>query len=112
MRIARISGRVSASVKTGRLTGRKMLIADYVDSGGNVREPGVVITDACGAGPGDIVLVATGSAARTPAETAGVPTDATAVAFVDQMSIGPEDVDLARLRESPQRPPARRRTRG
>ena len=110
MRIARITGRVSASVKTGQLTGRKMLVTDYVDAGGNVCEPGVVVTDACGAGPGDIVLVATGSAARTPAETAGVPTDATAVALVDQMSIGPENVDLMRLREPRQRPPSRRRS--
>ena len=97
MRIARITGRVSASIKAGQLTGRKMLIADYVDAGGNVLEPGAVVTDACGAGPGDVVLVATGSAARTPAETTGVPTDATAVAVIDQMSVGAEDVDLARI---------------
>ena len=97
MRIAHITGRVSASVKAGQLTGRKMLLADYVDAGGNVVEPAIVITDTCGAGPGDVVLVATGSAARVPTETSGVPTDATAVAVIDQMSVGVEDVGLARL---------------
>lgn len=56
MRIARITGRVSASVKAGALTGRKMLLADYVDAGGNVLEPAAVVTDACGAGPGDVVI--------------------------------------------------------
>ena len=96
MRIARISGRVWASVKAGQLTGRKMLLADYVDPDGNVLEPAVVITDACGSGPGDLVLVATGSAARIPAEAVGVPTDATAVAFVEHLSVEAEDVDPAR----------------
>ena len=97
MRIARITGRVSASVKAGQLTGRKMLLADYVDAGGNVLEPAAVVTDACGAGPGDVVLVATGSAARIPAGANGVPTDATAVAVIDHLSVGMQDVDLARI---------------
>ena len=97
MRIARITGRVSASVKVGALTGRKMLLADYVDAGGNVLEPTAVVTDACGAGPGDVVIVATGSAARIPAGANGVPTDATAIAVIDQMSVGAEDVDLERI---------------
>ena len=97
MRIARITGRVSASVKAAQLTGRKMLLADYVDAGGDLVEPAAVVVDACGAGPGDIVLVATGSAARIPAQASGVPTDATAVAVIDQMSVGAENVDLARM---------------
>ena len=74
-----------------------MLLADYVDAGGNVLEPAAVVTDTCGAGPGDVVLVTTGSAARIPAGASGVPTDATAVAVIDQMSVGAEDVDLARI---------------
>ena len=95
MRLARVTGRVSASVKTGKLTGVRMLVADYVDPEGGVLERATVITDACGAGPGDLVLVATGSAARVPPETAGIPTDATAVGFVDQLSVGDRSVDLA-----------------
>ena len=97
MRIARITGRVSASIKAGQLTGRKMLLADYVDSGGNVIVPSIVVTDACGAGPGDVVLVATGSAARIPADAVGVPTDATACRG-HRSDVGRrEDVDLARI---------------
>ena len=109
MRLARITGRVSASIKSGKLTGVRMLVADYVDVDGEVLEPAVVITDACGAGPGDLVLVANGSAARVPAETAGVPTDATAVGFIDQLSVGARNVDLApppAPTAPPQRPPA------
>ena len=95
MRLARITGRVSASIKSAKLTGVRMLVADYVDPEGEVLERAAVITDACGAGPGDLVLVAVGSAARVPAETAGVPTDATAVGFIDQLSVGDRNVDLA-----------------
>ena len=62
MRIARITGRVSASVKSGKLIGVKTLVADYVDPDGKVLESSAVVTDACGAGPGDLVLVTGGSA--------------------------------------------------
>ena len=113
MRLARITGRVSASVKTGSLAGVRMLVGDYVDPDGKVLEPAAVITDACGAGPGDLVLVATGSAARIPAETAGVPTDATAVGFVDQLSVGARDIDLRppeATGASPRRPRSNRQS--
>ena len=106
MRLARITGRVSASIKSGKLTGVRMLVADYVDAEGAVLESAVVVTDACGAGPGDLVLVANGSAARVPAETAGVPTDATAVGFVDQLSVGARNVDLTRPPPPPSEPAA------
>ena len=86
MRIARIVGRVTASVKAEGLSGQKMLLADIIDRSGNVLESSVVMVDACGAGPGDEVLVAAGSAARVPAAASGVPTDAAAVAFIDEIT--------------------------
>ena len=98
MRIARITGRVSASIKAGQLSGHRMLIADYIGPDGTILETGVVVTDSCNAGPGDITLVATGSAARIADLMAGVPTDATAVAVVDHMSLYSGDVDLDVLR--------------
>ena len=106
MRIARITGRVSASIKASQLSGHRMLIADGIGPDGAVLETGIVLTDACDAGPGDIVLVATGSAARIAGQTAGIPTDASAVAIVDHMSIGSEDVDVNALRHAR---PARRK---
>ena len=94
MRLARITGRVSATIKSGQLAGAKMLVADYVDPEGEILERGVVVTDTCGAGPGDLVLVACGSAARIPEETAGAPTDATAVGFVDHLSVGDRNLEI------------------
>lgn len=87
MHIARVTGHLSATIKAGQLVGQKLLLADFVDPEGTVLTSSVVITDACGAGPGDLVLVATGSAARVPQATAGLPTDATAVGVIDHLSV-------------------------
>jgi microcompartment protein CcmK/EutM len=46
------------------------------------------VIDAVGAGRGDVVLVATGSAANNTPQTAHAPVDATAVAIVDTVSSG------------------------
>ncbi|MCY4459819.1 MAG: hypothetical protein OXC26_05380 [Albidovulum sp.] len=97
MRIARITGRVSSSFKSEGLAGKRMLTADVIDTSGKVLDRSIVVVDACDAGPGDLVLVATGSAARIPAAAAGIPTDASAVAFIDHLSVGSEDVDLKLL---------------
>ena len=48
----------------------------------------IIVTDAVGAGRGDIVLVATGSAANNTPQTAQAPVDATAVAIVDTVFSG------------------------
>lgn len=87
MRLALVRGTVTATAKDSQLSGQRLLVVDYVDGTRGVLEPGRVILDACGAGLGDEVVVATGSAARLPAATGGAPTDATAVAIVESKSI-------------------------
>ncbi|HLX57913.1 MAG TPA: EutN/CcmL family microcompartment protein [Ktedonobacteraceae bacterium] len=60
-----------------------MLVVVEVDPRGQSLEKGtMVVIDAVGAGCGDIVLVATGTANLTP-QTTQSPVDATAVAIVD-----------------------------
>ncbi|MCY3879114.1 MAG: EutN/CcmL family microcompartment protein [Rhodobacteraceae bacterium] len=97
MRIARVTGRVTASVKASGLSGQKMLLADIIDINGGILEASMVLVDACGAGPGDLVLVATGSGARVHSAAAGIPTDATAVAFIDEISAFGRAVDLDQI---------------
>ncbi|MEM7426502.1 MAG: EutN/CcmL family microcompartment protein [Pseudomonadota bacterium] len=87
MKLARVTGTVTGTVKDSQLTGQKMLLVDIVDAGGTVLEPSVVALDVCSAGPGDHVVVSTGSAARLPAQTSGVPTDATVVAIIDEITV-------------------------
>ena len=87
MKIARVIGSVTGTVKDGRLVGQKLLLVDIVDASGAVQNPSQVITDTCGAGVGDMVLLASGSAARISPETSGVPTDETAVMLVEEITV-------------------------
>lgn len=87
MKIGRVIGTVTATVKAPSLVGGKLLVADVTDGSGKVVEPGVVAVDTAGAGVGDQVLIATGSAARMPAQLATQPVDATIVAVVDRISL-------------------------
>ena len=87
MKIARVIGSVSGTIKDGRLVGQKLLLVDVVDANGAVLDPSLVATDTCGAGIGDMVLLASGSGARVSTETSGVPTDETAVMLVDEITV-------------------------
>lgn len=87
MKLARIKGTVTATIKDASLSGHKLLVADIEDGKGKVLEASVVAVDACGAGIGDLVLVTFGSAARLPTATTGTPTDAAIIAVVEQVSL-------------------------
>ncbi len=87
MRIGRVTGTVTATAKDARLVGLTLLVADVIDGAGDVLEPALVAADTCGAGVGDTVLIASGSAARLPRDMSGVPTDAAVVAVVDRVDV-------------------------
>ena len=65
-----------------------------VDPGDPEREPfdgeAYPAIDVVGAGEGEVVLVAIGSAARIPTSTGQTPTDASVVAIVDSVIVGGE----------------------
>ena len=88
MKLARVTGTVTATAKDPQLTGLKLLVCDVVDGAGKVLEPATVAADTVGAGLGDQVLIATGSAARLPVQTTGVPIDAVITAIVDRVDLG------------------------
>ncbi len=96
MKIARITGHATGTIKDSQLAGQKWLIVDILDTSGKILESSVVVLDVCGAGLGEMVLVATGSAARLPPETSGVPTDATVVAIIEEITLGGDAVHSAK----------------
>ncbi len=96
MKFARVTGHATGTIKDGQLAGRKWLIVDILVASGNVQESSVVALDVCSAGLGEMVLVAIGSAARLPPETSGVPTDATVVAIIDEITLGGDAVYSAK----------------
>lgn len=88
MKIARVTGTVTATAKDASLVGHKLLVCDVVDGKGKVVEPANVAVDAVGAGVGDQVLISTGSAARLPTQLSGAPVDAVIVAIIDTVDLG------------------------
>jgi ethanolamine utilization protein EutN len=85
MKLATVVGQVVATVKDGGLGNLSLLV--LCESGPGARDDGptFVAVDPMGAGDGDVVLVATGSAARLAAQTTTAPTDCTVVGIVDSV---------------------------
>lgn len=86
MNIARVVGTVVATAKSERLTGHKLLLVRPVAPDGELDGAAYVALDSVGAGDGEVVLVAQGSAARTELE-ANPPVDATIIAIVDRVDV-------------------------
>ena len=86
MQLGRVVGMVTGTVKDPSLSGHKLLLVNLVDGAGTVVTTHQIVVDAVGAGTGDLVLVASGSAARQTASTRGSATDATAVAIIDEIT--------------------------
>jgi ethanolamine utilization protein EutN len=80
MLVCRVVGSTWATVKAPGLERFKLL--EVRPENGD--RPQLVAVDGVGAGEGDLVLVATGAAARELEATRGIPTDATIVAIVDR----------------------------
>ncbi len=79
MQLCRVVGSTVATVKAHGLSDFKLLNVKPEKGEGSE----FVAVDAIGAGEGDLVLVATGTAARALDATRDIPTDATIVAIVD-----------------------------
>ena len=90
MVLAKVVGSVVATKKEASLDGLKMMLVRVVDEEGHESGPHLVAADAVGAGPGEIVLVASGSSARQTQMTDKRPVDAVIMAIVDSWSVGPQ----------------------
>ncbi len=88
MHLARVIGSATGTVKDPPLAGIKLLVVQPIDEKRKDAGSYEIVADVVGAGTGDTVLVTTGSAARQPAGCRGVATDATAVAIIDEVTIG------------------------
>lgn len=90
MLLARVAGTVVASRKEPRIGGSKMLLLSTIDVDGSETGGHVVAIDTVGAGVGEVVLYATGSAARQTELTHERPVDAVVMAIVDTWEVGGE----------------------
>ncbi len=96
MEIGRVVGQVVATVKQPGLHGRTLLMVVPVDMHDATRDgpdgAAYVAADYIGAGLGEVVLVARGSAARVEGDSVSVPTDAAVVGIVDSVTIRTQTV--------------------
>ena len=89
MVIGKVIGTVVASRKESELTGLTLLAVAPIDvRTGAVKDGGVVVVDAVGAGVGEVVLYASGLSARQITVTQNRPVDATIMAIVDILEVG------------------------
>lgn len=88
MKVAKVIGTIWATHKEDRLAGLKLLIVSPVNlADGTWKEPPFVAADIIGAGVGELVLIVTGSSARSAAGDRETPVDATVVGIVDGQEI-------------------------
>jgi carbon dioxide concentrating mechanism protein CcmL len=88
MQLGEVLGSVTAPQQVSSLASHRLLVVRrmQVDDEDDPRECEVAV-DLVGAGPGDRVLLAAGSAARITPETRSVATDLTIVAIVDSVDL-------------------------
>jgi microcompartment protein CcmK/EutM len=90
MTLGKVVGTVVATRKESTLDGLKFMLVRAVDGDGQETGAFLVAADAVGAGPGELVLVASGSSARQTLATNNRPVDAVVMAIVDTWEIGRE----------------------
>jgi ethanolamine utilization protein EutN len=87
MNLGKVVGTVVSTRKDEKLTGMKLQVVRQI--GLDLEETGsfVVAVDAVGAGPGEVVLYASGSSARQTTITQDRPADAVIMAIVDCVEV-------------------------
>jgi microcompartment protein CcmK/EutM len=83
MQLGKIVGTVVSTQKDEKLKGLKFHVVRNITPDGKPSGGSVVTVDAVGAGVGEVVLYASGSAARQTDLTNGKPVDAVIMAIVD-----------------------------
>ncbi len=87
MLLGRVVGTVVSTQKVESLTGLKLLTVKQLDASGAEKDAYVVAADTVDANVGEIVLYATGSAARQSDRTDSRPVDAAIMAIVDSWEL-------------------------
>lgn len=87
MLIARVRGAAVSTVKDPRLKGHKLLLVQEATERDELVGPVFVAVDGVGAGTGELVLIAHGSAARHGERTRDQPVDALIVGILDSMDV-------------------------
>jgi microcompartment protein CcmK/EutM len=92
MLLGRVVGTLVATRKEPSMEGFKFLVLSQIGVDGKDQGGYVVAVDSVGAGVEEVVLYATGSAARQTMATKDRPCDAVVMAIVDSWEVGGEEL--------------------
>ncbi len=87
MMLAKVVGRVVATVKNTSLEGQRLLVLQPVNVAGQPTSKPIVAVDAVGAGAAELVYWCRGREASFPWLPAETPTEATIVGIVDRVQV-------------------------
>lgn len=87
MRLGRVTGKLWSTARIEQHSGKRYLIVQPVDEKGQDRGSPLICMDGIGAGPGDTIYWARGKEASLAFYPATVPTDATVVGIVDEVTV-------------------------
>lgn len=87
MQIGRIMGTVVATRKDERLIGTKLMITQPLDIDLSPKGEPLIAVDTVGAGIGELVIYAKGTASRIAANKLDAPIDASVIGIIDEMDI-------------------------
>lgn len=87
MKIARVIGTVVATRKDEKLIGTKLMITQPLDLSLKPKGESLIAVDTVGAGIGELVILATGTASRIAAKKMDSPIDASIVGIIDEIDI-------------------------
>lgn len=90
MRIARVIGHVIATVRSHNMQMDKLCLVEFVDHCGEGSGDVHIAMDQLGAGEGEMVMLVSGSSARTAYQAAeqGSPVDLCVVGIIDSIAAG------------------------
>lgn len=90
MLIARVVGSAVSTIKDAKLTGLKLLILQETNPHNELTGSPFIAADTVGAGEGELVIVATGSAARQTMLTSDRAVDAAIIGVIDSLEVDGE----------------------
>jgi len=93
MKLCKVVGFATASIKREGLSSYKLLILKPIDDSGRPTGEAFLAVDAVGAGLSEVVAVTTGAPALNAVTDKSLPVDAAVIAICDSVTINRKEID-------------------
>lgn len=93
MKLCKVVGFATASIKREGLSSYKLLILKPIDDSGRPSGEAFLAVDAVGAGLSEVVAVTTGAPALNALSDKSLPVDAAVIAICDDVTINKKEID-------------------